>query len=306
MSKIGLSRIRVLATSAAVLLAAGCGGGGGGGLAGVGSGGTGTVAGFAIKGPIASGTVTAYGISDGQKGAQIGSAMTAADGSFSMGIGGYAGAIMLQVSGGTYTDEATGSIMPMATGDVMTAIMPAVAAGTDTTGIQVTPLTAMAQAMAQSMSGGMIDANIAAANAALGSKYAISDILHVRPMDPLTAGSGSSASQDAQNYGMTLAAMSKYAQTAGMSSSSAIVTAMMNDAADGVLDGKAGTAPVMMGGTTQAMPAGAATTGIAAAMASFMASSQNQSGIGMVSAMTQLSGADGTLATGMTGMTSAP
>jgi hypothetical protein len=51
----------------------------------------------------------------------------------------------------------------------MTTVMPTVAANAATSGIQVTPVTAMAQTMAQHMTGGMTDANIAAANTAMGS-----------------------------------------------------------------------------------------------------------------------------------------
>ncbi len=71
----------------------------------------------------------------------------------------------------------------------------------------------------------------------------VSDILHIQPMNPLVAGSGSAASQDAINYGMAMAAMSQYAKGQGMSASSAIVTAMMNDASDGMMDGRMGQRP---------------------------------------------------------------
>ena len=181
---------------------------------------------------------------------------------------------MLQVSGGAYKDEATGSSMGMAAGDVMTAVMPSVVSGANSNGIQVTPVTAMAQVRAQSMTGGMTDTNIAAANAAMGSYVIVNDILHVQPMNPLTTGSGTGASQDARNYGMTLAAMSI---------SSAMVTAMMNDASDGVMDGRKGVSQISMsmGGMmgTSMMSATAGTNGLATAMTDFMGSAANASGV---------------------------
>jgi len=290
MVKFNLSRTRVLiAMGLTVLLAAACGGGG------VGSGGTGLVSGSVVKGPVGNASIAAYAVNGGQMGAQIGTTTTDVNGNFSVAIGTYGGSVMLQVMGGSYTDEATGTVMPMATGDVMTAIMPSVAAGAKTDGIQVTPVTAMAQAMAQHMTGGMTDANIAAANLAMGDHFSVSDILHVQPMNPLVAGSGTGASQDAKNYGMTLAAMSQYAKTLGLSTSSSMVTAMMNDAMDGVFDGKAGSTSVQMGGMGggMMMPANAGTSGMGAAMNAFMTSTQNKSGVITPDLVTKLNGASG-------------
>jgi hypothetical protein len=161
--------------------------------------------------------------------------------------------------------------------------MPNIDAGASYRGIQVTPVTAMAQAMANGMAGGMTDSNIVAANAALGRYFAIGDILHTQPMNPLVTGSGATASQDARNYGMALAAMSKYAQSQGISSSSGMVTLLMNDVADGFMDGRNGGAQIsmamggMMGGAM--MPSTAGTSGLAGAMTGFMNSSMNASGV---------------------------
>jgi hypothetical protein len=276
-------RIRIVsALVLTLLLAAGCGGGGTSTDV-VGSGGTGSISGVVTKGPLSNATITGYGISGGQMGPQIGTTTTDANGNFSMPIGTYAGPVMLQVSGGAYKDEATGSSMGMAAGDVMTAVMPSVVAGANSNGIQVTPVTAMAQVRAQSMTGGMTDTNIAAANAAMGSYFIVNDILHVQPMNPLTTGSGIGASQDARNYGMTLAAMSQYAKTLNMSISSAMVTAMMNDASDGVMDGRKGVGQISMsmGGMmgTSMMSATAGTSSLATAMTDFMGSAANASGV---------------------------
>lgn len=274
--------LRILArglTAAAVLTLAACGGGGGGGV--VASGGI--IGGTGFKGPVGNATVTAYAVSSGSPGAQIGTATTDAGGKFSVAIGSYSGPVMLQLSGGTYTDEATGATMTMAAGDVMTATLPTVAAGSSISGIQITPLTSMAQTAAQHLSGGMTDANIASANTAVGTYFMVSDILHVAPMNALVAGSGSTGSQDSINYGMAMAAMSQYAKGQGMTVSSAFVTAMMNDSSDGMMDGKMGASSVMMGGMAAgmgiAMPRNAGTSGLASAMSTFAGSAQNKSGI---------------------------
>ena len=79
----------------------------------------------------------------------------------------------------------------------------------------------------------------------MGNYFSVSDILYTHPMNPLTTGSGTGATQDTRNYGMVLAAMSQYAHI-GMPISSGMVTAMMNDASDGVMNGMMGGAQIMM------------------------------------------------------------
>jgi len=301
--EIAMNTLKIILTTLVLSIITACGGGGGSATA------QGSISGTATKGPVSSATVTAYAISNGQIGAQIATAMTDANGNFTMTTGSYAGPVMLQMSGGTYKDEATGTTnMTMAPGDVMTAVMPPVAAGAAISGIQVTPVTAMAQTMAQHMTGGMTDANIAAANTAMGSYFTVSDILHTRPMNPLVTVSGTGPSQDAQNYGMALAAISQSAQTLGMTSSSAMVTALMNDASDGVMDGKMGSSSVMMGGmaVTTALPATAGTSGLGAAMSAFMTDiAKNKSGITTQTLVTKLNLASGQMLSGGPAMVNA-
>lgn len=134
------------------------------------------------------------------------------------------------------------------------------------------------------MSGGMTPANITAANTAMGNYFSVSDILYAHPMNPLTPGSGAGATQDMRNYGMVLAAMSKYAQTIGMPVSSGMITLMMNDASDGVMNGMMGNTQIMMGGMggmmgNNPMSANAGTSGLASAMTAFMESAMNRSGL---------------------------
>jgi hypothetical protein len=264
---------------------------------------TGMISGTATKGPVGGATVTAYAIANGMMGAQLGSAPTDASGNFGVPIGTYAGSVMLQMTGGTYTDEATGSPMPMLAGDVMAACLPALAAGSTTTGIQVTPLTSMASARARAMTGGMSDANMATAHAAIGTYFSVTDILHTMPMDPTVAGAGGTASQDQKNYGMSIAAMSQYAKTQGMTtSSSGMVTAMMNDASDGILNGMMGSTAISMAGMggmmSGTMQPTAGTSGLSTAMGAFIGSAMNRSGVtvaDMQALMTQLTGSSGQL-----------
>lgn len=276
-------RVMLLMIAAGAMVSlAGCGGGGGGG-----TGANGAISGSVIKGPVDGAVVTAYGINgNGTRGTQLATAMTDSAGNFSMTVGSYAGSVMMQVSGGSYTDEATGGTMTMYSGDVMTSVIPAMASGETMTGVQVTPLTSMAQRMAQNMAGQMTVVNIMSANTRVGDYFSVSDVLHIHPLDPTMNGSGIGATADEKTYGMTIAAISQEAKALSMPSSSGMVTAIMDDASDGVMNGMMGTNTIMMNGMggggmmTGSMSSTSGTTGLASAMATFMTNTAvNRSGI---------------------------
>lgn len=286
-------------TLALALLLSACGGGGGGGAAdGPVAPAAASISGNAVKGPVQGATITAYALSGGAMGAMLGSATTDSQGAFTLPLSGSAGAMMLRMTGGSYVDEATGATVTMGPGQVMTTVLSSLPGGTAT--VQVTPLTAMAQAMAAGMPGGMTAANIDAANAAVGAYFMVGDIVHTPVMNPLVAGSGANATPAMANYGAMLAAMSQYAKGVGMPSAD-FVGAMMQDAADGVLDGKAGTTAISMGGGMMGagmMQASAGAAGLAGAMADFMNSGANRSGVtsaSMQQLMQQMSASGGRL-----------
>jgi hypothetical protein len=121
----------------------------------------------------------------------------------------------------------------------------------------------------------------------------VGDILMTMPMDPAAMGSASGASQAQRNYGMSIAAMSQYAKTIGMTmSSSGMVTAMMKDASDGTMNGMMGSTSISMSGMGGGMMGGnmmqpnAGTAGLATAMTSFVGSSMNRSGATMTDVQT--------------------
>jgi hypothetical protein len=259
-----------------------CGGGGG-----TTSATNGMISGTAVKGPVNSATVTAFAINNGTMGAQIGSGITDVQGNFNISIGGYSGSVMLQMSDGTYTDEATNTSMTMHAGDVMTSVIPSVTAGSTMSGVQITPLTSMAQARAHNMVGGMTEANITAANTAVGTYFMVNDILHTAPINPLVQNSGiiPGVDQNMKNYGMAIAAMSQFAKNLSMPFSSGIVTAIMDDASDGIMDGMMGSTPIAMSGMGGMMGGGnmlstAGTSSLANAMTMFINNaSVNKSGL---------------------------
>jgi hypothetical protein len=291
----------------------GCGGGSSSGTTPAATGGT--ISGTAVKGPVGGGTVTAYSITNGIMGTQLATGTTDSQGNYHVSIGMYSGPVMLQMSGGAYVDESTGVTMSMSPGDVMTAVTPPLTIGETVTNIHVTPLTSMAQAMANNMAGGMTGTNIAAANTSVGNYFMVNDILHTQPMNPLVSGASGTASQDMKNYGMAIAAMSQSAKDMGMNFSSGMVTALINDASDGVMNGMMGSAPVMMGGMmagSSMMTTTAGTSGLATSMATFITSTMNMSGVTMTNMQTLMnqltSSATGTIQSGggmpMNGMVS--
>ena len=292
---IGLSALAL-----AVSLLVGCGGGGSassdGGPTAVT---TGTLSGTATKGPVSGAEVKVFAISNGARGSQLGSATTDASGNFTMTMGAYTGPVMLQVRGGSYLDEATGVRMNMLDADELTCVVPAVTvtAGSTTAGVQVTPLTSMAQAWAEHMAGGMTTANATMANSRIGAAYVGpgADIVMMHPIDPTVAGSANGASIEAKNYGMMLAAMSQAAHDLGMTtSSSAMVTAMLDDASDGIMDGRMSGTAINMNGMGGMMGGGSmmstlGTSQLATSMATFINNmTLNRSGVTTVAEMQSL------------------
>ena len=285
-------RATALAALSTMALVA-CGGDGGDG-SGSTSATTGTISGTATKGPVSGATVRAYAINNGVRAGQLGSAQTDSNGNFAIRVDPYSGPIMLQLHGGSYTDEASGTRMNMLDADDMTCAVPSISvtAGTVTTGIQITPLTSMAHAWAEHMAGGMTTTNITTANMRVGAAYMGPgmDILMTHPIDPTVVGSANGASIDAKNYGMMLAAMSQEAHQLGMTtSSSAMVTAMHNDAADGIMDGTMRGTPINMSGMGGGhMMSTTGTAELATAMATFINGPMNRSGVTSVAEMQTL------------------
>ena len=288
--------LSIVTLSASILVA--CGGGSGGGNGGSSSATTGTLGGTATKGPVSGGTVTAFTISNGVKGRQLGSAQTSSNGNFTMTVDAYSGPVMLQMHGGSYMDEATGTQMNMLNADDMFCVLPtiSVTAGSVMTGIQITPLTSMAQSWAEHMSGGMTMANITTANSHVGAAYVGpgADIVMTHPIDPTVSGSANGASIEAKNYGMMLAAMSQEAHGLGMSaSSSAMITAMQDDASDGIMNGMMGGSAINMNGMGGMMGGGnmmttAGTSQLGTSMATFINGSMNHSGVTSITEMQSL------------------
>jgi len=243
----------------------------------------GLINGTAIKGPVENSDISAFSIGmDGMKGELIGTAHTDNEGNFTIMVGSHSGPVLLEMAGGHYTDEATGTTMNVSQGDIMTSAIPAFTSGEMMDNVHITPLTSMAQSMAQNMPGGMTADNVTNAHNAVETYFDVSDILHVHPMNPLKDGAGNQADTDMVHYGMALAAISEYAKTINLDTCS-VVTSLMEDISDGQLDGMMGGSGIMMKGGMMGggmmMLANAGTSGLADAMDDFVHSPMNRSGI---------------------------
>lgn len=201
----------------ASLTLSGCGGGGGGAAH--------TVSGVASKGLIKNGTnnVKVFALnSDGTKGALLATTSTGANGDYTANLGGYTGAVLVEVSG-TYSDEATGQPVTIA------ADKPLRAAFDNVTGdatVAVTPLTELA---VQKAGAALTKDNIKAANTAVSAFFNV-DVIATKPVDAsATALGASGVTADQKNYTLALAAVSQMANSGTADAVYAVLTKIQTD-----------------------------------------------------------------------------
>lgn len=196
---------------------AGCGSGGGGG----GNGAQKSITGVASKGPISGGTVVVYALAaDGTKGDLLGSATTGTDGSYSIDIGTYTGNVIVEVTGGTYKDEATGNTVPNT--EKLRAALTNVSTSVS---VAVTPLTEMAVSLAGTLTTSQIESMNSLVSAMIGV-----DIIGTMPVD--VTGDVSAATVDQITYGLMLATISQMVKDGKASDVYAAISAIKNDLSD--------------------------------------------------------------------------
>ena len=186
-----------------VLALAACGGGGG---SSGGSSGGATVSGVASKGPLDGANICAYALRDGRKGEQIGACVnTDAMGQYRLDLGGYRGDALIEASGGSYIDEATGLSTPLTT--------PLRTLETDISGgalsAAVTALTEIATRLAEA-DGGLDSARFAAAAARVEREFGVDDIRHTLPANALNPDTHAADAQ--RQYGLALAGIAEFQQ----------------------------------------------------------------------------------------------
>jgi hypothetical protein len=205
-----------------------CGGGGGSSPANT------TVSGKASKGPINGGTVTVYALkADGAKGNQIGPiATTNVDGKYEINLGSYTGNVLVEVTGGTYTDEATGG----------TKDNPGLsAAASGVSGNVYVAVTALTDIAVKYAGSSLTTAKINTGNNIVSSMIGV-NIINTMPVDVSVTGTAGMATLDQIKYGMALATISRMALD-GNSDVATVIDAIKVDLADNQLDV---TGPVML------------------------------------------------------------
>jgi hypothetical protein len=136
---IDIARVGAVSVLALAIAACGDGGGATGGPT-ADAGGRGTIiSGSIVKGPVSGARVCAYELTPSGKGREVGCADSRADGSYDLAVE-HQGAVIVEATGGTYVDEATG--LPGVTLAAPLATMGEVAGTTAT--LVATPLTTLA------------------------------------------------------------------------------------------------------------------------------------------------------------------
>lgn len=251
------------------------------------------VSGFLTDGAISNASCSAYQITaSGAKGPKLaGPSLTSSVGAYSLSST-LQTSVLIECSGGSFTDWATGSTVTLTGDDKLTGV------GTitgDSVRVDVTPLTTMATALALKKieAGATVPAGIAAANASIAHFYGLEN-LTTSPVNPTAAGSATNATQAQIDYGMLLAGFAWLAQENSIPNPLDLARALASDASDGVFDGMLDSTPVPLGGST--LSPTASTSGLADAIGAFAASPRNASEIPAPSAlMALLAGSDGTL-----------
>jgi len=269
-----------------------------------------TLRGVVFDGPVAGATVNAYAINpDGTVGPQsdgvqayplppippVASATTGADGTFDLGP--LSGAFLLESSGGTFTDAATGRTVTLRPDAHLRAVISSVPSSP----VAITPLTTMAADLAiyrmdrdESPQTAIPDSN-----ARVSSFFALNDVL-VPPADP-TAGP---VTGDV-DYGLVLAGISQLETNRGLAPFGLAHT-LPQDARDGRFDGRdqarlLGVQGAATGQARGSVPPGGQALGnstapdLARATTQFSQSSRNRSGRQATAATTRLASSDGAI-----------
>ncbi|MEI6601217.1 MAG: hypothetical protein WCN21_12115 [Comamonadaceae bacterium] len=202
--------IAITASSAAVILVA-CGGGSSSTSSTTPTVAT-TISGSAVKGPVSGATVT---VKNAGTGAVLGTTTTGAGGTYSLSVP-YSGDVIVEVSGGTYTDEATNQSTTLTT-PLKVVIT---ANGSAVTGV-VTPLTTMAYTYAFGSTGTPTAAAFNTMASSVATQFKLTGV-NLATTVPTVSGT-------MNDYGKVLAAVSKYLQTNSVTLSSMIGSAWTAD-----------------------------------------------------------------------------
>lgn len=179
------------------------------------------LSGVVSAGPLNGATVTAYVLNaNGSQGSQLASTTTDASGNYALSLGAQTSPVLLVATGGSYTEESSGSTVTMGSAQIRT-VLPST---TNKQQVAVTPVTEIATQNAissvSSNSSTSLAAVINSANSKVATAMGLSDITSP-PANPNLAASSASSAQAAQ-YAVVLASISKMASVATTSAGSQV------------------------------------------------------------------------------------
>lgn len=243
--------LRVPLAAAAALALGACGGGSGPAASG---GGQGTIKGLVIKGPIQAATVTAFPLDASMnRGTALANAPTMPDGTFTLTVPPYNGALEVVAFGGTYPEEAVG--VPVQLTHELSFVVPAFQSGASVSAT-VSPVSSIARSLAKAAlsRGSTLSDAVAEAWTHVNNHFGGLDWRTIQPTNLTPSQPTTVTMSDATKAGLVLAGISQaarnMAEASGLSpgtsvSGGTLSGAGADDATDGTLDGMAfGTALV--------------------------------------------------------------
>jgi hypothetical protein len=267
---------------------------------------TGSVSGTVFLGPIQGATLRVFRVVRGERGALVGQATTAEDGSFRVGVGLSGGPFLLTASGGSFVDAASGTPVGLHS-EELTALVPHFPPGSHLEGVRVSAVSHLAAGLALRSSQRQ-DALLEAADAdawLLLSQHFGVDFRSTTPLE-LSSGGGPAVNAPAR-AGLVLAGLSMHSrlisEQAGLTPGGSVnpltlTRALYLDAsADGVFDGFGASGRLLlpeegapMEGASSYLLGGATLRAhLAQAIAHFLASERNASAITLADAQGYLS-----------------
>lgn len=252
-----------------------------------------SVSGNAVDAEIQDADVAVYALGRNGKGERLGAATTDAKGFYSLALRAPSQPVLIEITGGHYTEEASGLAVNVGEGQVLRAVARYVSG--EPLSVMVTPLTQLAAGFAEyRIAGGMepaaaVDAAAASMNQLFG--LALTEVLPRNIGDPANATQEISAPY---SYGFFLAALSSFTQwvsqqnavpTHTVYTSFGLSQVMYNDIrSDGVLDGrglnKAGDAFMNLALGKVALNQDVYRIAVAQHLLAISASEQNKTGLG--------------------------
>lgn len=184
--------------------------------------------GVGFKGPIVGGMVQVYALDvDGNKGALLGTTATDAEGHYDppIDLGSYSGDVLIEISGGTYEDEATGAVVDNGDGIDDVVLRAAVTGVSGAISVMVTPFTEIAYRLAT-----QTDLNVDEANYLVGSMAGVSNIVRTEPVLVTEEDVCDSALPSQLEYGLLMAMISQLIENDnGIDTLEAAIQAIVDD-----------------------------------------------------------------------------